>query len=222
MAQVELVGRTDFLQPKSVPFASEIDGAEALAEFGGRACYQSWDKPNPKTATNKGYLANIQRQKHLSVLEHTQATFYITEIPRSLTHEFIRHRHFSYSELSQRYVNVEDYDVIPPPDLAGYEGTELWERADALVADADALYSDLALDMEARGYSRKEARQAARFILPEGKETRILVTGNFRSWLEFLEKRDNPAADKAIQEVARMIHEILKQEFPNVFDNEEI
>ena len=80
-----------------MPWATDADGGQALAEFAGRACYQSWNKPNPATATNAGYLRHILEVGHLSVLEHGTATFYLTGVSRSLTHELIRHRHFSYS-----------------------------------------------------------------------------------------------------------------------------
>ena len=91
---------------------------EPLAEFAGRACYQSWTKPNPSTATNAGYLRHILEVGHLSVLEHGSVTFYLTGVSRSLTHELIRHRHFSYSQLSQRYVPGRDAAMVEPDVIA--------------------------------------------------------------------------------------------------------
>lgn len=91
----------------------QFDG-QAVAEFAGRACYQSFDRPNPKTATNKGYLHHIQEQKHDNVLEHASAGFYITGISRTCSHELVRHRHFTYSQLSQRYVNGKDSLFVVP------------------------------------------------------------------------------------------------------------
>src|SRR5690554_948865 len=73
--------------------------SDLLAEFAGRSCYQSFHKPNPKTEANHDYLRNILNQGHFSVLEHASATFYVTGVSRALTHELIRHRHLSYSEL---------------------------------------------------------------------------------------------------------------------------
>ena len=57
-----------------MPWETDVDGGQALAEFAGRACYQSWDKPNPATATNRGYLRHILEVGHLSVLEHGTVT----------------------------------------------------------------------------------------------------------------------------------------------------
>ncbi|MCW2777278.1 MAG: thyX, partial [Frankiales bacterium] len=105
---VQVIGYTHFEPPADVPWETDAEGGQALAEFAGRACYQSWSKPNPSTATNAGYLRHILEVGHLSVLEHGSVTFYLSGISRSLTHELIRHRHFSYSQLSQRYVPERD------------------------------------------------------------------------------------------------------------------
>lgn len=115
--RVQLIAKTDFLAPPDVPWTTDADGGPALVEFAGRACYQSWSKPNPKTATNAGYLRHIIDVGHFSVLEHASVSFYITGISRSCTHELIRHRHFSYSQLSQRYVPEKDSRVVVPPGM---------------------------------------------------------------------------------------------------------
>src|SRR4030088_3043096 len=89
---VVLIGKTEFFPPADVPWTTDAEGGTALAEFAGRACYQSWKKPNPSTATNAGYLRHILEVGHLSVLEHGSVTFYITGISRSLTHQLTPHR----------------------------------------------------------------------------------------------------------------------------------
>ena len=116
--KVQVIGYTHFEPPADVPWETDVDGGQALAEFAGRACYQSWSKPNPATATNEGYLRHILEVGHLSVLEHGSVTFYLTGISRSLTHELIRHRHFSYSQLSQRYVPERDAAMVEPAVIA--------------------------------------------------------------------------------------------------------
>ncbi len=115
--RVQLIGKTEFVAPPDVPWSTDADGGQALTEFSGRACYQSWSKPNPRTATNAGYLQHIIDVGHFSVLEHAGVTFYITGISRSCAHELIRHRHFSYSELSQRYVPEPDSHIVMPPGM---------------------------------------------------------------------------------------------------------
>ena len=71
-----------------------------------------------RTATNAGYLRHILEVGHLSVLEHGTVSFYLTGVSRSLTHELIRHRHFSYSQLSQRYVPERDAAMVEPEVIA--------------------------------------------------------------------------------------------------------
>lgn len=74
--QVQLIGHTTF-QPQKM--SSGTDGAEAsqLVEFAGRACYETWDKPNPHTATNAAYVRHVLDVGHLTVLEHATATMYL-------------------------------------------------------------------------------------------------------------------------------------------------
>src|SRR5579885_3760824 len=57
--KVQPIAWTHFEPPADVPWDTDVDGGQALAEFAGRACYQSWSKPNPATATNAGYLRHI-------------------------------------------------------------------------------------------------------------------------------------------------------------------
>ena len=115
--RVQLIAKTEFLAPPDVPWSTDAQGGPALVEFAGRACYQSWSKPNPRTATNAGYVRHIIDVGHFSVLEHASVSFYITGISRSCTHELIRHRHFSYSQLSQRFVPEHDSQVVVPPGM---------------------------------------------------------------------------------------------------------
>ncbi|WP_390479680.1 FAD-dependent thymidylate synthase, partial [Frankia casuarinae] len=90
--RVQVIAKTEFIPPDDVAWSTDADGGQALAEFAGRACYQSWNKPNPATATNAGYLRHILDVGHLSVLEHGTVSLYLTGVSRSLTHELVRHR----------------------------------------------------------------------------------------------------------------------------------
>ena len=83
--QVKLIAWTHFEAPDEVPWSTDADGGQALAEFAGRACYQSWNKPNPATATNAGYLRHILEVGHGSVLEHAVFNLIISRYCFSLT-----------------------------------------------------------------------------------------------------------------------------------------
>ena len=193
--RVQLIAKTEFLAPLDVPWTSDADGGPALVEFAGRACYQSWSKPNPRTATNAGYIKHIIDVGHFSVLEHATVSFYITGISRSCTHELIRHRHFSYSQLSQRYVPEKDSQVVMPPGME--DDPELQQILTAAADASHAAYTELLVKLEAKFAAgqagekmgvlrRKQARQAARAVLPNATETRIVVTGNYRAWRHFI------------------------------------
>lgn len=220
--QVKLIAWTHFDPPEDVPWSTDADGGQALAEFAGRACYQSWRKPNPATATNAGYLAHILEVGHLSVLEHGSVSFYFTGVSRSFTHELIRHRHFSYSQLSQRYVPERDAAMVEPTVIA--EDPELHKRFVEAAEASVRAYNELLEGLERRfadvpnpTLRRKQARQAARAVLPNATETRIVVTGNYRAWRHFIGMRATEHADVEIRELAVECLRQLQRVAPNVF-----
>jgi thymidylate synthase (FAD) len=220
--QVRLIAWTHFEPPGDVAWDTDADGGQALAEFAGRACYQSWSKPNPATATNAGYLRHILEVGHLSVLEHGSVTFYITGVSRSLTHELIRHRHFSYSQLSQRYVPEHDAAMVAPPAIA--DDPELHKQFLAATEASQRAYRELLAALEGRfadapsaTLRRKQARQAARAVLPNATETRIVVTGNYRAWRHFIAIRATEHADLEIRALAVACLRELQRVAPNVF-----
>ncbi|BCJ67056.1 flavin-dependent thymidylate synthase [Polymorphospora rubra] len=220
--QVRLIGWTQFEAPEDVSWSTDANGGQALAEFAGRACYQSWKKPNPATATNAGYLAHILEVGHLSVLEHGSVTFYFTGVSRSFTHELIRHRHFSYSQLSQRYVPERDAAMVEPRVIA--EDPELHKKFVEATEASVRAYTELLEGLETRfadvehaTLRRKQARQAARAVLPNATETRIVVTGNYRAWRHFIAMRATEQADVEIRELAVECLRQLQRVAPNVF-----
>lgn len=226
LPSVQLVGYTTFVPPivDGKQYETDSESGQSLAEFAGRACYQSWDKPNPKTATNAGYLQHILEVGHQSVLEHGSASFYITGVSRSFTHELIRHRHLSYSQLSQRYVPEGASKVVVPDAIVG--DNELLELFLDATEAAQMAYMKLLERLEVKFSSvrgatkrRKLARQAARAVLPNATETRIVVTGNYRAWRHFIALRATEHADVEIRQLAMMILMQLLNIAPNVFDD---
>ena len=232
--RVQLIAKTDFLAPPDVPWATDgpdVQGGSALVEFAGRACYQSWSKPNPRTATNSGYIKHIIDVGHFSVLEHASVSFYITGISRSCTHELIRHRHFSYSQLSQRYVPENESQVVIPPGME--DDPELTEILLAAADASRATYTELLAKLEAKFATgepsekvgvlrRKQARQAARAVLPNATETRIVVTGNYRAWRHFIAMRASEHADVEIRRLAIACLRQLVDVAPAVFADFEV
>lgn len=189
----------------------DITDADELAEVAGRTCYQSFNRPRPETATNAGYLANILNQGHFSVLEHASVTFYVEGVSRSMTHELVRHRHLSFSELSQRYVDVSEVDFVMPPA----HNTANDELVDDLLDHAVDVYEELVRRYVKSGLARKQAREAARAVMPNATETKIVVTGNLRAWRDVLAKRYHVAADAEIQRFATEVLRHLREIAPN-------
>jgi thymidylate synthase (FAD) len=161
------------------------------------------------------------------VLEHGSVTFYITGISRSLTHELIRHRHFSYSQLSQRYVPERNAAMVEPDVIA--DDPELHAKFVAATETAVSAYTELLeglekkfADVEHATLRRKQARQAARALLPNATETRIVVTGNYRAWRHFIAMRASEHADVEIRALAITCLRELDRVAANAFADFEI
>ena len=156
------------------------------------------------------------------MLEHSTATFYITGISRSVTHELIRHRHFSYSQLSQRFVPPGGPEMAEPDVIAS--DPDLHRIFTDAAARSARAYGELLDALEERAASapdgtlaRKQARQAARAVLPNATTTAIVVTGNYRAWRHFIGMRATEAADVDIRSLAVALLLELKVLAPNVF-----
>jgi thymidylate synthase (FAD) len=209
-----------FLTDHEVSWQTDTEvGAEALAEMAGRVCYMSYGKGRK---TNREFLEHLVQVGHGSVLEHAVWSFLITGVSRSFTHELIRHRHFSYSQLSQRYVDESDSEFVEPDAIAG--DPELHQAWCDSVNAARAAYDRLVAGLERhyasepdRTLRRKLARQAARSVLPNATETRIFVTGNARALRHFIEMRGSEHADVEIRKVAVAMLQILQAESPSLF-----
>lgn len=223
---VQLIAATSFAAPADVDWEQDPDStdAEALVEFAGRACYETFDKPNPHTAANGAYLRHILEVGHDALLEHATATLYIRGLSRAAGNELLRHRHLSFSQLSQRFVPAREASVVIPDAIT--EDEDLRHIFLAAVDETRFVYEELLgalesnLDDEPNALLRKKkARQAARAILPNATETRFVVTGNYRAWRDFIAARASEHADVEIRELAIAILEVLKKQAPSLFDD---
>lgn len=192
-----------------------ITDADALAEAGGRLCYRSFNRPNPNTARNEHYLKNIIDQGHFSVLEHSSVTFLVRGVSRALLAELTRHRHLSFSVVSQRYVDYSETEPVIPPALEEYEADFLR----GAYIGAISCYRTLVEKLTEAGLPRKQAREAARAVLPNASPVDMVVTGNLRAWRDVLGKRHHVAADKEIQQFAGLVLGHLRYIAPNSFQD---
>lgn len=227
---VTLVAYTDMFLPKDgYPWekwnCDSYSPSDSVVEFAGRLCYQSWNKPNASTSTNVQYVKNILDHGHYSVLEHAGFTVAIVGVSRACTHELVRHRHLSFSQLSQRYVAPSAGDFVVPPLFRGVERAEKlikehYERSlevyNELLEIANERLSGLDLPSKV---VKKRSREAARAVLPNSTATQIVVSGNHRAWREFLWKRGSSEADAEIREVAIQIFNIAKYVAPAIYQD---
>ena len=225
---VTLLARPTFTTPEHLPvnYIGESTDGERLAEFAGRVCYMS--QHNPAKRSTREYLDNIKKQGHGSVLEHANYTLLLEGVSRSLTHELVRHRAgFAYSQLSQRYVDESEASFVVPPAVIGDENLEAqWrdqiEQAQrAYVALVERLMERYGWVAD-RVHRRKMAREAARAVLPNATETKIVVTANARAWRTMLELRASEGAELEIRRAAVAILRLLQCEAPGFFSDFEI
>lgn len=230
--KLTLLARQQFLGAPHIRWGSDTDVAgQLLAEFAGRLCYLSFGpeagfegghKLIAGRTGNDAYLDNILSVKHGSVVEHAVWTFLFEGVSRALTHELVRHRHLSFSQLSQRYVDESDVAFVLPPEIR--EDTpayDVWHRScQRANDDYRLLLAEIEKQVEdepSRTMRRKRARQTARAVLPNATETKIVVTGNARAWRHFIELRAAASADTEIRRLAVAVLRVLQEEAPNIF-----
>lgn len=200
----------------------ESTDAETLTVFAGRQCYESFHRPNTATYEDADYIARtLFQEKHWSIAEHATVTLLFEGVSRAFTHELIRHRHLSYSQLSQRFVNEGYANMVVPPAIRDLEnGAVKRESLDAmeeLASVAQNLYDTLVEELMSEGLPRKQAREVARAVLPNMTETKIVVTGNLRAWHEVIDRRTAPDADAEMQEVMGQAKMHLAAIAPTIF-----
>jgi len=226
--RVTLLARPEFVGPEhlKVQWKGEATGGERLAEYAGRLCYMS--QHNPINRTTAEYLENIKKQGHGSVLEHAVYVLLIEGISRSCSHELVRHRAgFGYSQISQRYVDESHAAFVMPPATIGDAPLEAaWERQ---VTEAQAAYVQAVEGLMQRYewvgdkvHRRKLAREAARSVLPNATEVKIVVSGNARAWRTMLELRCGEGAELEIRRMAIACLRLLQREGGSLFSDFEI
>ncbi len=226
--RITLLARPSFTEPEHLPvkWLGESTDGERLSEFAGRLCYMS--QKNPASRPTREYLENIKKQGHGSVLEHANYSLLLEGVSRSLTHELVRHRAgFAYSQLSQRYVDESEANFVMPPAIIGDEALESrWrEQMEGAQQSYVALVESLMQRYAWVGdkiHRRKMAREAARGVLPNSTETKIVVTGNARAWRTMLELRTSEGAELEIRRCAVEILRVLQGEAPGFFSDFEI
>jgi thymidylate synthase (FAD) len=154
-------------------------------------------------------LEQVLRLGHTSVIEHASFTFAISDVSRSLTHQLVRHRIASFSQQSQRYVNLNEPNYVIPPSIAKNKKTKkAYEETMGVIWDHYNKLLELKIPAE-----------DARYVLPNGTCTNIMVTMNARSLLNFFELRCCLHAQWEIRLLANKMLQEAKKVAPIIFKN---
>ena len=196
------------LQVKLIGHTPEPERTVAMA---ARLCYSAIGAEQlAETMTEQQIaklLAKITNMGHLSTFEHVSFTFAIEGVSRVLTHQLVRHRIASYSQQSQRYVAEHDFEYIIPPAVAANPVAKA--KFEQLMTMIRQTYSEL-VDM---GVPQEDAR----YVLANAAETKIVVTMNARSLLNFFELRCCTRAQWEIRALANAMLSQVQQVAPLLF-----
>jgi thymidylate synthase (FAD) len=219
------IGGESWLERRLGEAEDDLNAGELIIEFGGRACYRSWEpglNPNvTKVRTDRReYFANILRSGHGSVLEHANYSFALRNVSRVLTHELVRHRAGSaFSQESLRYVRLTDIGFRVPPALEPVR-----ERVLSIVEQLEefqvSVASELGVDEEGVPFHvKKEVTSALRRLAPIGLSTDIIWTANARTLRHVIEMRTAEGAEEELRLVFDEIARIMLAEAPDLFQD---
>lgn len=187
-----------------MPKAELISITPDYMELLKTACSQ----PYGKDVTDKS-VKKIIASGHLSVLEHCYASFLVKCSVRVLG-QLTRHRHLSFTCKSAR---GSVFDTFVMPD--GFTPYVIKRGFSKGTVD---YYAPRTLSAYHEYINTGLAEQDAAYFLPQGVETSMVVTGNFRAWYEYLPKRLCKRAMPEHRELAELIHQELAKAAPEIFD----
>ena len=200
-----------------------------------RLCYspatiaQVQEKLTPEKAGE--FVEMLAGLGHQSPIEHAVFTFGIEGVSRALLAQITRHRIASFSVQSQRYVRENDFEVVVPPQIA--EVPEAREEFELAMQESIAHYQKIAELLKARrekellaeglspkaaaSRAEKTAIEDARFVLPNACDTKLIVTMNARSLMNFFELRCCQRAQWEIRELADEMLRLVNEVAPALF-----
>lgn len=179
---------------------------------------------NPENQENPNYAGLIRyliRNRHWSPLEMASMCVEI-KTSRAIAAQILRHRSFSFQEFSQRYSEVTEFEPIELRKQAIKNRQSSDEVFNPIVSDvsgatAQEFINDLLLQTQ---YVYKSllnagvAKEVARMILPLTTQTTLYMSGTIRSWIHYLDLRDDSHAQKEHQLIAKEIRKVFVKQFP--------
>lgn len=203
-------------------------GPEEVVAAAGKLCYSKVGaneilEKMSEEDINK-FLDRLTSLGHYSPFEHASFTFVIEGISRTCSHQIVRHRIASYSQQSQRYVDLQDTIKIIVPKEIENDGKIKEQYINSIMQDYDA-YVDITAGLANKyiksgmkeSMAKKKALEDARFALPNACETKMVMTMNARSLMNFFEKRCCNRAQWEIKEVADQMLDLVLEVAPHLF-----
>ncbi len=213
------------------PQPEKIVAAAAKLCYSDSSCENIMDGlDDEKTNSFVKMLSDIG---HESPIEHVSFTFGIEGVSRTLLAQITRHRHASFSVQSQRYVKKNNFVYITPPAISQDEKiNELYQKS---MEDSYSAYNEIADKLSekyfteflsqglnekpAKSKAEKKAIEDARFVLPNACETKMVVTMNARSLINFFKLRCCNRAQWEIKALAIEMYKLCYKAAPSLFGN---
>lgn len=225
--------------PLKVSILEHTPNPERVVAAAGKLCYSSASvediMEDLDEASTKKFVNMLISYGHFSTIEHVSFSFAIEGVSRTLTHQLVRHRLASYSQQSQRYVKLSQFEYVIPPEISKDKEAkkifiECMEKDQQAYDKLVEILKKSALN-ESQGEfvlknklsekneisekdnkklisaSEKKAIEDARYVFPNSCETKIIMTMNARELMHFFNER---CCLRAQWEIRQLANEMLK------------
>ena len=212
-----------------VNLLSHTENPEKVVAAAAKLCYSNADINDLfdglTTEKSREFVEKLATLGHESPTEHASFTFAIDGVSRAVLAQITRHRLASYSVQSQRYVRIDDFKFVTPPEIEKDENSKklfletMKKQAQNYCDMTEVLKKAHKADFIAQGkdektatrMAEKKAIEDARFVLPNACETKIIATFNARSLNNFFRHR---CCNRAQWEIQQLADEMLKLVYP--------
>lgn len=181
-----------------------------------RASFGNEDKTGDDPADDLKLMRTLARDKHVSCFEHNSVTI-LVECPLFVARQIMRHRSFSFNEVSRRYTS-EDIQFWIPDELRRQSKRNKQCSTSETVStiDTDEFFKSYktCLSLYDRLISEKVAREQARAVLPQSLITRFYMTGNLRSWWSFFKARLKEDTQLETRVIAQRMYDLVHTVYP--------
>lgn len=220
-----------------VKLINHTDNPERLVAQAAKICYSpvGVDEIDQKLTEEsiEKFINMLTEIGHESPIEHVSFTFAVEGVSRTLTHQLVRHRMASFSQQSQRYVKLEQFNYIIPPQIDKNKRTReifiksMEENQKHYSKIVDILYKENLETLLSQGQDEKSAKskaektsiEDARYVFPNACETKIVFTMNARSLLNFFKHRCCNRAQWEIRDLSIEMYKLVKVVAPTLFKN---